>query len=204
MKILMGRDIELVRGDVLSSQRHQGKKWDASAIYAFQRTGFDQSFIGQVSNALGLYDNGSKLLGKVEYSHNHGGDLYQITDMETGESIGDFYAIALKNKGDEGIWSAGVFVVSLGADALTVGGAFRGAAEKGVLSAAKGMVIPNEKTVGVWGLTAKEQSSFWGAVKDFAKSLLPFKGTYDAARESIDLAGQIYNIKNAELLKEVK
>ena len=199
-----GDEIELVSGAGLSFENYQGKKWDSSAIFAFQRTGFDQSFIGQVSNALGLYDNGSKLLGKVEYSHNHGGDLYQITDMETGESIGDFYAIALKNKGDEDIWSAGVFVVSLGADALTVGGAFRGAAEKGVLSAAKGMVIPNEKTVGVWGLTAKEQSSFWGAVKDFAKSLIPFKGTYDAAREAIDLAGQIYNIKNAELLKEVK
>ena len=53
-------------------------------------------------------------------------------------------------------------------------------------------------------VTIKDEASFWGAVKDFAKSLIPFKRTCDAAREAIDLAGQIYNIKNAELLKEIK
>ena len=199
-----GDEIELVSGAGLSFENYQGKKWDSSAIYAFQRTGFDQSFIGQVSNALGLYDNGYKLLGKVEYSHNHGGDLYQITDVETGKSIGDFYAVALKNKGDEDRWSVGRFFVSLGADVVTVGNALGKTAGKGVLSTAIQIATPGKQTLGVWGLTAKEQSSFGSGVLDFAKGLIPFKGTYDAARESIDLAGQIYNIKNAELLKEVK
>ena len=199
-----GDEIELVSGAGLSFVNYQGKKWDSSAVYAFQRTGFDQSLIGQVGNVLGVYDNSSKLLGKVEYSHNHGGDLYQITDVETGKSIGDFYAVALKNKGDEDSWSAGSFFVSLGADVVTVGNALGKTAGKGVLSTAKQIVTPDMKTAGIWAMTAKEQSSFWGGVQDFAKGLIPFKGTIDAATDMVDSAVQIYNIKNAELLKEIK
>ncbi|AIW89508.1 MULTISPECIES: hypothetical protein [unclassified Treponema] len=110
-----GDEIELVSRDGLSFVNYQGKKWNSSAVYAFQRTGFDQSFIGQVSNALGLYDNSSKLLGKVEYNHNRRGSGYKVTDIETGKSLGDlYYSIALKDNKEEVAWNMGKYVVSLG------------------------------------------------------------------------------------------
>ena len=199
-----GKEVELIRGSTLSFMKFQGRKWDSSAIYAFRRSGFDQSFIAQAGNFVGLYDNNSKLLGKVEYSHNPAGSLYQITDMDTGETIGDFYGIAARDRKNEDAWTMGRFFVSIGVDALTVGNALEKTVEKGGLAIVKRIATPDVKTVGVWGVTAKEQSSFWGGVKDFAKGFIPFKGTVDSAKESIDSAGQIYNIKNEELLKEVR
>ena len=60
-----GKEVELIRGSTLSFMKFQGRKWDSSAIYAFRRSGFDQSFIAQAGNFVGLYDNNSKLLGKL-------------------------------------------------------------------------------------------------------------------------------------------
>jgi len=97
----------------------------------------------------------------------------------------------------------GKYVVSLGEDVFTVVSAFEKAAEKGALSVLKQIATSSKTSIGAWDLTAKEQSSFWEGVQDFAKGLIPFKGTYDAARETIDSSRQIYNIKNEELLKEI-
>nr|WP_253707794.1 hypothetical protein [Treponema sp. OMZ 799] len=202
-----GEEIILVSGFDLAYHNYMGKKWDIDGVYAFELNELDKTFIGQVFSLFG-YDNGMKLIGKVEYSHNRYGDRYHVVDQDTGEVIGSlYYDLGRSHAKNRDRWNMGKFLVNAGLDALTVGGIAKGVIKEGTKKAGEVVLKnlrPTTLSITISLGSSEKKSSFWAGVKDFLKGLIPFKGTYDAAKKTINESGDIYYITNEELLKRLK